>query len=189
MGGLEWIRDHTRVDKAQCASMIIDPKIFKGKMDVDEDTFILEYTSGNLEYFHPDFHSSMNMGVEYLGITYGEESVKDYLTQYTKAVYRKNINKIREEGMAALQAMILDTYEKEHAPEAVETKLQDGTLEVTVHWCPAVRHLRKTGREVSRWYPCTTSVVMQTLARECGFAFEMGAYDAETGKTSYSFSK
>lgn len=188
-GGLEWIRDHTKVDKAQCASIIIDPKIFKGKMDVDEDTVILEYTSGNLEYFHPDFHSSMNMGVEYLGITYGEESVKDYLIQYTKAVYRKNINKIKEEGLAALQSMILDTYDKEHAPEAVETKLQDNTLAVTVHWCPAVRHLRKTGREVSQWYPCTTSVVMQTLAQECGFAFEMGAYDTETGKTSYSFSK
>lgn len=187
-GGLEWIRDHTNVDKAQCSSIIIDPRIFKGKMDVDEDTVILEYTSGELEYFHPDFHSSMNMGAEYLGITYGETAVKDYLTQYTRAVYRKNIEKAKAEGLPAIRDMILDTYAKEHAPEAVETALEGDTLSVTVRWCPAVRHLKKTGREVSRWYPCTTSVVMETIAAECGFTFTMGAYDAETGAASYTFS-
>ena len=85
--------------------------------------------------------------------------------------------------------MILDTYNKEHAPEAVETTLADDTLIVNVHWCPAVRHLRNTGREVSKWYSLTTSVVMDTLASECGFAFTMGEYDAQTGKTSYSFKK
>ena len=187
-GGLEWIRDHTRVDKASCSSIIYDPKVFRGIMCVDEDTVVLEYTSGELEYFHPDFHSSMNMGVEYLGITYGEDAVKDYLTQYTKAVYHKRMEKIKAEGLSAVREMILETYAKEHAPEAVDTEMEGNTLKVTVHWCPAVRHLKKTGREVSVWYPCTTSVVMETLAEECGFRFTMGCYDAETGRTSYTFS-
>ena len=187
-GGLEWIRDHTRVDKASCSSIIYDPKVFRGIMCVDEDTVVLEYTSGELEYFHPDFHSSMNMGVEYLGITYGEDAVKDYLTQYTKVVYHKRMEKIKAEGLCAVREMILETYAKEHAPEAVDTEMEGNTLKVTVHWCPAVRHLKKTDREVSVWYPCTTSVVMETLAEECGFRFAMGSYDAETGRTSYIFS-
>ena len=105
----------------------------------------------------------------------------------TKAVYRKRIERIKQEGLSFLRDMILDTYEKEHAPEAVQTRLEDGVLSVTVHWCPAVRHLKKTGREVSAWYPSTTSVVMKTLAEECGLTFAMGDYDAETGKTSYTF--
>lgn len=186
--GLDWIYDFTNVDKAQCSSIIYDPKVFHGVMTIDKDTLVQEYRSAELEYFHPDFHSSMNMGVEYLGLTYGEDVLQDYLIQYTKAVYRKRMEIIKQEGLPAIQDMILDTYQKEHATEAVEMLLEEDKLSVTVHWCPAVHYLRKTGREVSRWYPYTTSVVMQTIAQACGFRFEMGQYDAETGKTSYIFS-
>lgn len=189
LGGLDWIYDFTGTDHAACSNIIFDPKVFKNVMTIDEDTVIQEYTSTDLEYFHPDFHSSMNMGVEYLGVTYGENAIYEYLTQYTKEVYQKRIAQIRETGLSALQDMILDTYSKEHAPEAVETALTDDTLAVSVNWCPAVKHLRKTGREVSQWYPLTTSVVMDTLASECGFVFAMGEYDPQTGKTSYSFKK
>lgn len=186
--GLTWINDFTDVDRATCSGIIYDPKVFNGIMTKDEDTIVQEYKSGELEYFHPDFHSSMNMGVDYMAVTYGEEALKAYLTQYTKAVYRKRMEVIKQEGLSAIQNMILDTYNKEHAPEAVETKLEEGKLSVVVHWCPAVRHLRKTGREVSKWYSWTTSVVMGVLAEECGFIFEMGRYDEETGATSYIFS-
>ena len=186
--GLRWIVDHTNVDRASCSDIIYDPKVFKGLMQMDEDTVVLEYSSSELEYFHPDFHSSMNMGVDYMAVTYGEDVLDDYLIQYTKAVYRKRIDTIKRDGLPALADMILDTYQKEHAPEAVEVLLKDNTLNVTVKWCPAVRHLRKTGREVSRWYERTTSTVMRTLACECGFAFVMGDYDTETGRTSYTFS-
>lgn len=185
--GLRWIVDHSDVDRASCSDIIYDPEVFKGLMTVDEDTVILEYKSGDLEYFHPDFHSSMNMGVEYMATTYGEAVLEDYLAQFTKSVYRKWIERIKKEGLSAIRDMILDTYEKEHAPEAVQTRLEDGVLSVTVYWCPAVRHLKKTGREISAWYPSTTSVVMQTLAEESGLVFTMGDYDAETGKTSYTF--
>lgn len=188
-GGLDWVYDFTGTDHAACQAVVFDPKVFKGVLTLDEDTIIHEYTSSNLEYFHMDFHSSLNRGVEYLGTTYGVPAIEEYLTQYTKAVYQKRIQRIKEEGLAAVEDIILDTYSKEHAPEAVETVLSDDALCVTVHWCPAVRHLRNTGREVSQWYPMTTSVVMETLAAECGFVFEMGEYDAQTGKTSYSFKK
>ena len=56
-------------------------------------------------------------------------------------------------------------------------------------YCPGVKHLRATGREVSKWYPYSTSAVMQTIADECGLKFEMGDYDEATGKTSYRFTK
>ena len=189
IGGLDWIYDFTGTDHAACCNVIFDPKVFKGVMTMDEDTVVQKYKSSNLEYFHPDFHSSMNMGVEYLGNTYGESAIHEYLTQYTKEVYQKRMLRIKEEGLSALRDMIMDTYHKEHAPEAAETVLTDDTLTVTVKWCPAVRHLRNTSREVSQWYPLTTSVVMDTLAAECGFAFFMGEYDAQTGETSYTFQK
>ena len=187
--GLDWIYDFTGTDHAACCNVIYDPKVFKGVMTLDEDTVIREYASKELEYFHPAFHSSLSIGVEYLGTTYGETAVVEYLTDSTKAIYHKRIERIKEEGLAALQEIILDTYNKEHAPDAVETVLTDDALSVTVHWCPAVCYLQKTGRMISQWFSMTTSVVMETIAKACGYTFTMGEYDGQTGKTSYSFTK
>ena len=89
--------------------------------------------------------------------------------------------------MPALKAHIEKTYALEHAPEAVEARLEDGRLEVEVKYCPGVRHLRQTGREVSKWYVNSTTAVMQTVADSCGLAFEMGEYDPQTGRARYAF--
>ncbi len=187
MYGLEYVRNNLRVDEASCSSFIFDPRVFKGGMTVNENTRKLEYRSGRLEYFHRDFHSSMNMGIEYLGANYGEAGVREYLTQYTEAVYRREIDAIRERGLAVIEEKILDTYEKEHALDAVQTRREGGALEVEILYCPAVKHLRATGREVTRWYPMTTSVVMEIFAKACGAEFTMDTYDAQTGAARYRF--
>ena len=187
MFGLRYYRNNLKVDQAQCASMIYDPKVFKGSMTVDEHTRKVEYRSGDLEYFHRDFHSSLNMGIEYLGANYGEEVVRDFLTVYTETIYRRELGDIRARGLPAIEAKILDTYEKEHASEVVRTRLSEGRLDVEIASCPAVEHLRRTGREVTRWYPMTTSVVMETLARACGARFVMDAYEDRTGAARYHF--
>ena len=61
MYGLRYYRNSLHVDEARCSSMIFDPKIFKGGMSMNGGTKKIEYRSGDLEYFHRDFHSSMNM--------------------------------------------------------------------------------------------------------------------------------
>ncbi len=187
--GLDWTYDFTGTDHAACCNVIYDPKVFKGVMHLDKDTVIKKYESKELEYFHPAFHSGVSIGIDYLGSTYGEAALIDYLINTAKTIYRKRIERIKAEGLGVLQEIILDTYKKEHAPEAVETVLTDDMLSVTVNWCPAVRFLRENGKMISKWFPWTTSVVMETIARECGYAFTMGEYDEQTGKTSYCFTK
>jgi hypothetical protein len=189
MHGLCWIRNHINVDKASCTSIIYDPKVFKGMIQIDENTDFFQVKSAEKEYFHPDFHSSLNMGMEYLGANYGVDSLNEYLVQYTLAVYRKRIDAIKAEGLSALADMIRDTYQKEHAEDALSMELTDNSLSVKIAYCPAVRHLRKTGREVNQWFELSTKTVMETIAKECGYRFTMGEYDAETGATSYCFAK
>jgi flavodoxin len=75
------------------------------------------------------------------------------------------------------------------ALEVLTTALTGDTLTVTVAECPGVKHLRKTGREVSAWYGCTTEMVMQTIADRCGLVFTMLRYDEETGAAEYRFEK
>ena len=185
--GLEYIYNFNGIDHAACSLLIYDPKVFDGRVIVDENTEIMDRKASQNEYFHRDFHSSMNMGIEYLGKNFGLDAVTEYLTRYTHAVYQQLLTDIRKEGLAALQAKIQDTYKKEKTPEALETVLTEKELKVTVHFCPAVRHLHNTGRKVSSWYRYTTEVVMDVIARETGYVFTMDSYDEETGAAAYHF--
>ena len=141
------------------------------------------------EYFHRDFHSSMNMGIHYVGEEYGLEAVKEFLTMYTKDVYTPVFVDMKKRGLAAIEAKIRDTYEKEKALNVLKTERTDDTLTVTVGECPAVKHLKATGRDVSPWYRYTTEYVMAVLAEAGGYTFAMEAYDEETGAAKYSFRK
>lgn len=185
--GLKYIYNFIGVDKASCSMLVYDPKVFDGRIIIDENTEIMDRKASQNEYFHRDFHSSLNMGLEYLGRSYGKEELEEYLRQYTRHVYGKLLEKIRAEGLPALKARIDEIYQLERAPEAVCAELKGNTLEVRISFCPGVRHLRATGREVSKWYPYSTITVMQTIADECGLKFEMGDYNEETGAASYRF--
>lgn len=185
--GLRSLRIHTHVDEAKCAGVIYDPKKFKGICVVDENTEVLDIKPGDHEYFHPDFHSSLNMGIHYMGENFGLDELRAYLTRYTKNVYVKVFADIENRGLAAVEDMILDTYAKEKCPDAVKTTLDENGLLVEVAYCPAVKHLVKTGRTVTPWFRYTTEVVMEVFAEKCGYTFVMDTYDDATGKAVYRF--
>lgn len=187
--GLKYIFNFQGVENASCSMLVYDPKVFDGRVIIDEDTLVMDRRAADNEYFHPDFHSSMNMGIHYLGENYGGDAVRNYLTRYTRNVYRRLICEIREEGLSALERHIQETYAKEKASGVLETVLAADTLAVTVKRCPAVEHLHKTGREVSAWYRSTTEVVMEVLAHDSGYAFAMEYYDDATGAAAYRFWK
>lgn len=185
--GFNYIWNFNGIDHAACSWLITDPKVFDGRIIMDENTQIIDRKATENEYFHRDFHSSMNMGVHYVGEKYGRNAVKDFLSDYTRHVYRVVLDKIAKDGLAAVEAQILNTYKKEKAEDAVKTALADNSLTVNVSYCPAVQHLHETGRKISPWYRYTTEDVMATLAEESGFKFTMVSYDDTTGAASYRF--
>ncbi len=185
--GLKYMYNFQGVDHAACSLIIYDPKVFDGRIIIDENTEKLEVRASENEYFHRDFHSSMNMGIHYLGENYGLTVVEDYLARYTKNVYRKEIADIEKGGIDAIADKICDTYEKEKSPDAVELVRDGARLTVNVKYCPAVKHLKATGRVVSPWYRYTTEVVMETLAKAAGASFKMLSYDEENGAACYTF--
>lgn len=189
--GLRYIYNFAGVDRAACSLLIYDPKIFDGRIIIDADTETMKRNASDNEYFHRDFHSSMNMGIAYVGEHYGLDGVRSYLIRYTHSVYASLIKDIQNHGLAALERHLQKTYEKEKAVDALTTTLSaDGThLQVKVVYCPAVRHLRTTGRAVYKWYKYTTQIVMDALSNAAGYVFTMDTYDVETGATSYCFEK
>ncbi len=185
--GLEYIYDFDGVDKAACTLLIYDPKVFDGRVIVDEDTLIMDRRASDNEYFHRDFHSSMNNGVQYLGEKYGTGDVVEYLTRFTNNVYKKNIEEIKVRGVDAILDKIRDTYAKEKAEDALEITNDGAKTVVTIKYCPAVKHLLATGRTMSPWYRYTTEVVMDIFAKAGGLTFTMESYDEATGAARYSF--
>lgn len=186
--GLRYVYNFAGIDHAACSLLIYDPAVFDGRVIVDADTLVMDRKASQNEYFHRDFHSSMNNGVEYLGSNYGESDVREYLTRYVKHVYPKRVEAIRAGGLAALADQLRDTYTREKADDALTLTLTPERLDVSVAYCPAVRHLRATGRRVSDWYRCTTEIVMEVLAEESGIGFAMDSYDPDSGAARYHFS-
>ena len=72
--GLKYLYNFTGTERASCSMLIYDPGVFDGRVIADENTQKREIRSADLEYFHPDFHSSLNMGIEYLGSRHGEKA-------------------------------------------------------------------------------------------------------------------
>lgn len=189
LAGFKYIYNFIGEDKATCRLFVYDPKVFNGQIRVDENTEIMDIRAADKEYFHPDFHSSMNNGIDYLGENFGLEEVTEYLKLFTHHVYHPVLTAIQEKGLKAIEEKILDTYAAEKAADAVTTTLTGDELKVEVKYCPAVKHLRATGREVSKWFPYTTTVVMQELAAAGGYAFYQESYDEQTGAAVYHFHK
>ena len=161
--------------------------VFDGRVIIDEDTLIMDRKASDNEYFHLDFHSSLNMGSHYVGEKFGKEELVEYLTRFTNHVYRPVIEAIQVKGLQAIADKITDSYEKEHALDVLTLDLSEKKLSVKIKECPAVKHLTGTGRTMSPWYIYTTTVVMETLAKAGGYKFEMISYDEATGAAEYCF--
>lgn len=187
--GLNYLYDFCGTDKASCTLLVTDPKRFKNKLIVDDSTVIVRRSASDNEYFHKDFHSSLNNGIQYLGETKGEEAVRSYLSQFTANVYKREIASIREKGIEAIKEKIIDTYNKEKCPEVLNISEEGNKTTFEISCCPAVRHLNETGRPVSPWFSLTTEVIMEEFAKAGGLTFKMEEYEPETGKAKYSFIK
>ena len=185
--GLQYIYNFNGIDHAACSMLIYDPAVFDGRVIIDENTEIMDRKASQNEYFHRDFHSSMNNGIEYLGRNYGSGDVREYLTRYTKNIYCKRIEAIQKDGLAALAEQIKDTYVREKAEDALTLTLTPDRLDVSIAYCPAVQYLHETGRVISDWYRCTTEIVMEVLAQKSGLHFTMDSYEPETGAAKYHF--
>ncbi len=185
--GLRYQYDFTQTGRAACSSLIYDPARFQGKMVLTDGTLVMDRRAADNKYLHRDFHLYMNMGVDYLGRKFGGAVVDAYLARYAKGYLRPLAEKIRTEGLPALQENIAATYAAEEAPEAVHLERRGNRLDVRVEWCPGVRHIRNRSEPVSPWYSRTTTAVMGTLAGETGLQFSMDAYHEQTGAAAYHF--
>ena len=113
--------------------------------------------------------------------------MRAYLTRYTNNVLNDTLSDVRERGLDGIADYLRENYRKEKAADALMLTREGDTLTAEIAYCPAVRHLRETGRTVSPWFGMTTTVICELLAAEAGLEFVEDAYDPETGAAKLRF--
>jgi hypothetical protein len=92
----------------------------------------MERRAADNKYLHKDFHGIMNLGISYLQEEFGNDSVIEYLVRYTKVFHKPLIDKIKKEGLGALEEYFKNIFEIEEATDDVSFEKNDGELTVKI---------------------------------------------------------
>ena len=198
--GVVYERDNSEIANAECRGCFYEkdhaPDFdFRTVKDADlaqrsseEGINIIDMKSEDNKYLHQDFHTLADNALKYCAEKYGYDSMLAFLRDYAEFFYAPIIDKIKAEGLAAVEKWIKDTYKAEDASELIHTALTDTTLEITVDKCPAIRYMHTLGQEPSKYFIEETRTVYSTVAAKCGLRFNLNYYN-EDGGTKFVFEK
>lgn len=129
---------------------------------------VLDCKASDNVYLHKDFHGAMCYGIKYLDDTLGAEATRAYLEQFARAFYAPLIERLKAEGLGALEKHWREVFEREEGDFKLE--YQGETLVLTVKECPAIAHLKQQEQLFTKRFCETTVVVNETICRAAGYA-------------------
>ena len=198
--GIEYIRDNSRVENAECRTLLFE----KGNMpDIDwrnisdedakklkkDDTVeIIDMKAEDNKYFHRDFHISGDTALRYCAEKFGRDTMISFLTDFVKNYYAPKIEIVKKNGLPALKEWIEKLYEIEESPEVLHCTLSENELKVTIDKSPVIEYMRSLTKEPSEYYIEETRTLYKAIADECGLKFNLEYYN-EDGGTSFTFTK
>ena len=197
--GIEFVRDHRNVDRAECRSMFYEKGNAPGFDFFNvSDKEVLEYAKEGAtvvdmkrednKYLHRDFHLLGDNALKYCAEVYGKDGLAEFLKVFTLGYYAPLIKKISENGLAVLEEWLKKKYETEEAPDSLHTVLSEKKLTVTIDKCPAIAFMRTLGKEPSEYYVEETRSVYGAIADASGYSFTLEYYD-ENGGAKFVFAK
>lgn len=147
----------------------------------------MERSAADNKYLHRDFHKTLDLGLAYLAEHYGEDSVGKYLHDVVKIYYAPLIEKIKNEGLSALESHIKRIYEIEEAANVCHTYFSGDTLSVKIDACPVLAYFQKSGYHPSRYFKETTLTLNEAIAELADIGYRLEFYDEKTGNCEYLF--
>ncbi|HHV62659.1 MAG TPA: hypothetical protein GXX51_08485 [Firmicutes bacterium] len=138
----------------------------------------LKLESKNLTYLHKDFYGGLSLAFEFIEKELGYDALEEYWRRVARTCYRPLIEKLRKEGLPALEEYLRGVFE----PQASRGPGQNGTgepdFEITrtgdelilkINRCPALSHMREAGYPIHYRYCEHTRVVNETICKEAGY--------------------
>lgn len=141
------------------------------------------------KYLHRDFHLAVDNGLRYVGENYGDEGIKEYLTEYTLNFYKLIVKDVKKDGLIVLENRFKTIYEKEEWSEYLHTTLKENKLIIKIDKCPALAYMKSVNHVPSPWYKELTYTVYDVLAKMCDLKFSVISYNEEDGCAELVFEK
>lgn len=184
----EW--DYSGIDHASCAWKLYreGTQFLPEDMEPGDGKEVMDITAEDNKYLHRDFHLSGDFALEYCGRMYGDNGVREFLTNFAKLNYASVIEDCKERGMVAIQEKLEKVYEIEEASEVLHTELSDNELVVTVDKSPVIVYMESLNQKPSKYYIEQTRTLYAAIADACDLGFELLYYNADGG-TKFRFFK
>ncbi|MEX0613510.1 MAG: hypothetical protein WD738_22375 [Pirellulales bacterium] len=118
----------------------------------------------------PDFYFVVNSTARHIHDEYGKEVLVDYWRSLGREYYGQRAGKWREGGLPA----IADDWRQYflHEPGAVvETTVEADAAHLDVRVCPAIKHLRESGRDIVPYFCEHCDHTCGSMAEQAGYQF------------------
>jgi len=148
---------------------------------------VIEKKASDNEYFHLDFHLSMNMLLDYIIDNYGYEGVIEYITQFTKQYHKPLIDKLKRGDLLSLQQYIEKIYTKEKW--AANIKYNKNELIFSIESCPGISYIKSKGQIPSKAYVETYKTLYKVLCEKTPFEYTLVKYNENDGKSTHKFTR
>lgn len=135
---------------------------------------------------HKDFHGALSYGLQFVEEHGGQEGLHDFLVGLAHTVYAPLVDDLRTRGLPALRDHWQTIFELEGGDFSLT--MEEDTLVLTVHRCPAIAHMKARGYAIASHFCEHTRIVNEAICRAAGFASCVD-YDREAGRCRQRFWK
>lgn len=119
----------------------------------------------------PDFYFAVNAMFRHLHDRYGKPVLIDYWRSLGREYCARRIARWKEGGAEVIASDWRDYFAQE--PQAgVDVRVDGGAVELDVHICPAIKHLRDCGRDIVPYFCEHCDHTCGAMAEAAGYAFE-----------------
>jgi hypothetical protein len=148
---------------------------------------VIRQKASDREYYHPDFHTALNYGINYLYNILGKQAVREYLAQFAGKYFATLKMDLIKNGLSAIRGHYEKIYTIEHA--VYDMQISTDELCISLYESPAVMHIRAGGHPVSSVYHETVATVNKEICRNTEFDCELVDYNPENGAYQIRFYK
>jgi hypothetical protein len=119
----------------------------------------------------PDFYFAVNAIARHILDEYGKDVLIDYWQSLGREYYTARADQWRKGGAVALAEDWREYFLNEPNAE-VETTVDGGSVELDIKTCPAIKHLRDSGRDILPCYCEHCDHTCGAMAEAAGYRFE-----------------
>lgn len=119
----------------------------------------------------PDFYYAVNATARHILHEYGKDVLVDYWRSLGREYYSARIHRWREGGAETIAEDWREYFL--HEPNAVvDTSVEGGAAVLDIKTCPAIKHLRDSGRDILDCYCEHCDHTCGAMAEAAGYRFE-----------------